>query len=153
MNDSGIKYKHTQTGPWHILFIGLFILFLATVLLTDRQYSFTETLSLAVVLVFLTQSINYLTVRDEDEYLTIRFGKLPVFRRRLLYSRMTSVERSRSNWIDGFGVHCIPRRGWIYNLAGLDCVKIRMGKKAVRIGTDDLEGLFTFLETRIGKVE
>jgi len=90
-----------------------------------------------------------LFVQDEGDCLTLRFGPIPLFRKRLPYSEMTAVEACRSTILDGWGVHYTPGRGWIYNLWGFDCVKVQMGKKAVRIGTDDVGGLLAFLKAKI----
>lgn len=89
-----------------------------------------------------------LRVCDESTHLAVRFGPLPLFRTLIPYSKITSVEPSRSNFIDGWGIHWIPGRGMIYNLWGFDCVKIQMGDKCVRAGTDDTAGLMSFLKEK-----
>ena len=104
----------------------------------------------AALFVFLSACFGWLQVRDEGEHLAIRYGPLPVFRRKLPYSGMLGVEPARSDWLDGGGVHYVPGRGWIYNLWGRDCVRIQLRGLPIRVGTDDPEGLLAFLETRIG---
>jgi hypothetical protein len=37
-----------------------------------------------------------------------------------------------------------------YNLWGFDCVKLTLGQKIVRVGTDDAENLAKFLRERTG---
>jgi len=37
----------------------------------------------------------------------------------------------------------------MYNMWGFDCVKIRLGKKTIRVGTDDVTGLVNFLKTKL----
>ena len=49
-----------------------------------------------------------------------------------------------------FSIHCIPGRGWTYNLWGFDCVVVRQGNKTTRVGTDDVAGLLAFLRTKVG---
>ena len=51
--------------------------------------------------------------------------------------------------IDGLGIHYVPFRGWTYNLWGFDCVVLELGKKTLRIGSNDADGLLTFLRSRI----
>ena len=34
----------------------------------------------------------------------------------------------------------MPGRGWTYNLWGFDCVKLTLGRKIIRVGTNDAEG-------------
>ena len=94
-----------------------------------------------------------LTVRDEGQWLAVRFGPLPVFGTRIAYSSITGVEAARSDALDGWGIHWILSRGVIYNVWGFDCVRIQMGKRSVRVGTDDVEGLTSFLRTKIQSIE
>ena len=78
------------------------------------------------------------------------YGPLPLFRKRIRYADITAVEKSRSNVIDGWGIHYIPGRGWTYNLWGFDCVKLQLDKKVVRVGSNDAENLAAFLKQRTG---
>jgi hypothetical protein len=94
-----------------------------------------------------------LTVRDEGQWLAVRFGPLPVFRTKIAYSTITGVEAGRSDALDGWGIHWVLGRGMIYNLWGFDCVRIQMGKKTARVGTDDVEGLLSFLRTKVQSLQ
>ena len=58
------------------------------------------------------------------------------------------VTASRSALIDGWGMHWIPGRGWTFNLWGFDCVELIVSGKPLRIGTDDMENLVAFLESK-----
>ena len=91
-----------------------------------------------------------LTVRDEGEGLLICFGPLPLFRRRILYSNIETVERSRTTILDGWGIHPSPSGGVTWNLWGFDCVDVYFKKgRRLRIGTDDPQGLDSFLKQRV----
>ncbi len=46
-------------------------------------------------------------------------------------------------------IHFIFGRGWTYNLWGFGCVKLTLGKKALRVGTDDAESLAEFLRGKV----
>jgi len=74
---------------------------------------------------------------------------VPLFGTSIHYSEITDVAPDRSTFLEGWGVHYMPGRGWIYNLSGFDCVRITMGRKTVRVGTDDQENLVCFLRTKI----
>jgi hypothetical protein len=144
------SYAHTQYGYWHYVFyvVAMVLFFIAW---SDRQSPAVYGLSIGAVIVLLAGGfINQLTVRDRGEYLSLEFGFGPMFRKRFAYADMTSVEPDRSRVIDGWGIHYIIRRGWIYNVWGFDCVKLKLGEKIVRIGTDDVDGLVNFLRTKIG---
>jgi hypothetical protein len=96
-------------------------------------------------------AFGHLTIRDEPEHLALRYGPLPLFRKRIPYEAITSVEPDRSSLIDGWGIHFVPWRGWIYNLWGFDCVKIQLGRRTIRVGSDDVDNLVDFLRHRIGE--
>ena len=64
-----------------------------------------------------------------------------------------TVKAARSDALDGWGIHWILGRGVIYNVWGFDCVRIQMGKKIVRVGTDDVEGLLSFLRTKVQSLQ
>ena len=147
-----MTYDHRQIGKLHQIFLVpvLFFLFPAW------QFRVTPVAlivwaAIVFVLAFTALCFEYLLVSDEGDHLALRYGPLPIFHKRFLYSQMTGAEPSRSNILDGWGIHYMPGRGWIYNLWGCDCVKVQMGKKTVRIGTDDVAGLVRFLRVRIVK--
>ena len=110
-------------------------------------------LGVSFVMFFFTQAFHYLTVRDEGDALAIRFGPLPRLRRRIPCGRSTAVEPGRTSLVDGWGVHWVPGRGWTYNIWGFDCVKVCLERRTIRIGSDDVENLIDFLQSRIESPE
>ena len=107
---------------------------------------------LAVAGMFLVcaMTLASLTVRDEGQWLALRYGPLPLLRKRIRYAEITAVEPARSSVIDGWGIHYVFGRGWTYNLWGFGCVKLTLGKKVIRVGTDDVENLTEFLRRKCG---
>lgn len=93
-----------------------------------------------------------LTIRDEGEWLALRYGPLPVLRKRIRYADITSVEAGRTSIIDGWGIHYIPGRGWTYNLWGFGCARLTLGRKVIRIGSDDVDNLVRFLRGKVAKL-
>ena len=108
-------------------------------------------LAIAAIFAFCGLVFGSLTVSDEGQWLALRFGPLPLLGKRIRYSEITGVETGRTRFIDGWGVHYVPGRGWTYNLWGFDCVKLTLGRKVVRVGTDDAENLAKFLGEKIGQ--
>ena len=98
-----------------------------------------------------TQAFHHLTVRDEDDCLAIRFGPLPLLGKRIPYADITSAEPDRTSLIDGWGVHWVPGRGTTYNIWGYGCVKLQVGGRTIRVGSDDVENVLAFLQGKIGK--
>ncbi|MBM4045415.1 MAG: hypothetical protein FJ279_09890 [Planctomycetes bacterium] len=145
-----MNYCHTQRAPlWAILVAVAVALVLAPVLLGAPNPAVLSLLGVGLLVAFVAFCLQTLTVRDEGTHLTLRYGPIPVFRHRIPYDAMTEAKRARSSWIDGWGIHWAPGRGWIYNLWGFDCVEIRLGQKLVRVGTDDPDGLTRFLDAKI----
>lgn len=145
--DQAPRYEHTQVGPIFWLLIGFAAVFGALALGDSpaaRYFSFPLAL-----FALLAAGFRSLTVRDAGDRLELRFGPLPIFTKSIPYASMQRVELSRSTLIDGWGIHWIPGRGWIWNLWGFDCVRIELPGGALRIGTDDPEGLEGFLRERL----
>jgi hypothetical protein len=145
-----MSYRHTQTGSLH------HIIYLTAGMLVVAAWFCRQEPPLALILgltgvalVPLAWAFGTLTVADEGDHLSIRFGPLPLFRKRVAYEKITSVEPGRSTLLDGWGIHYVPGRGWIYNLWGFDCVKLTLGSRTLRIGSDDVENLVEFLHTKI----
>lgn len=145
-----MSYEHTQRGRWHIVFFAV-----AAAMLTGAWLARGEpgvmilNIVVAVVFIVVALTMGSLTVRDEGEQLALRYGPLPVFRKRIRYADITTAEPSRSSWIDGWGIHYVIGRGWTYNLWGFGCVKLTLGKKTIRVGTDDVQGLAEFLQAKV----
>ena len=91
-------------------------------------------------------SFQWLRVVDEGDTLAVRYGPMPFFRKRVRYERITAAALDRTSFIDGWGIHWVPGRGWTYNLWGFDCVRLTLtDNRILRIGTDDSLGLQQFL--------
>jgi hypothetical protein len=91
-----------------------------------------------------------LTIADEGEWLAVRFGPLPFFGTSIRYADISDAQPGRTSWIDGWGIHYLPGRGWTYNLWGFRCVVLRMVNRSIRLGTDDPDNLAHFIRQRIG---
>ena len=145
-----MQYDHTQRGGIHIpvyLTAGLCLL---------GGWLCREELALAIILAAsgavilpLGMCFHWLRVRDEDEHLDVRFGPLPLFGTRIPYDKITDVQADRSTFLDGWGVHWMPGKGFIYNVWGFDCIRVTLGQKTVRVGTDDIVNLRVFLRLKM----
>ena len=145
-----MSYEHTQKSPMgRILFI-IAVLILVCAFWIPNQTKLIL-LVVAVLLFFASLCFSHLTICDETDFLSLRFGPLPIFRSRIVYSEITDVQEDRSNILDGWGIHYMPGRGITYNVWGFDCVRIQKGKIIVRVGTDDKMALTSLLKTKIRK--
>jgi len=145
------RYSNTQHAPLYGLVGGFGVVF-AVVGLTPMEegeaYLSWIFIGTAVFMILLAISFVYLRVEDDpvELGLRVRFGPLPLFGTRIPYEDIESIEVARSSWLDGWGVHWAPGRGWIYNLWGFSCVEIhRSHGPSVRVGTNDAQRLVRFL--------
>jgi hypothetical protein len=144
-------YHHTQRAPLYWMFVvpGI-VMLVVSGFLADPQASRFILAAAGAFLLVVSTSFGQLTVRDETEHLLIQFGPLPLFRRRLSYKEIEDAQRARTAILDGWGIHLSPRGGWTWNLWGFDCVDVALrGGRSIHIGTDDPDGLASFLRQRI----
>jgi hypothetical protein len=146
-----MRYERTQRAPLHYILWAV-----GAALLIGAWQSRAEPVAVivlvaaAVAMLLAAQMFASLTVRDEGDFLALRYGPLPVFRKRIRYADITHVEPGRTSIIDGWGIHYLPGRGTTYNLWGFGCVKLSLGRKTIRIGSDDVDNLTEFLRGKIG---
>jgi len=143
-------YNHTQRGPLYLIMLAVAVVILAMAWrLRDDPASVHGLLILAAVFFLVSLMFKRLTIRDEGAHLAVRYGPLPLFRRRIPYSEIASADPDRTSWIDGWGIHWIPGRGYTYNLWGFGCVRLVVRERVIRIGSDDVENLVSFLRKKI----
>ena len=150
--DEITPYQHTQKGPWWLLMYALAAVFLTVTCYVYEEPPLAITFGITGFIMFiLGASIHWLTVADEGNRLVIRFGPFPLFRRRIWYDDIVDAEITRTTFLDGWGIHLSPRGGWVWNIWGYDCVKLRLKRGTLWLGTDDPQGLFELLAKRISK--
>jgi hypothetical protein len=91
-----------------------------------------------------------LTVRVADGRLQLHFG--PGWPRKSWpLEDIAAVELTRTTFADGWGVHR-TRRGWLYNVSGLDAVALELKDgRTVLVGTDEPRRLRAALQRAIGR--
>ncbi len=147
-----MKYSHTQRGPISsiLLLVGATAGVAALANPGDLQVVIPCGV-LSAVMLLMALCFGSLTVADEGQSLLLRFGPLPLFRRHVKYEAISDVQSARSSFIDGWGIHYIPGRGWTYNLLGKCCVRLRVNGRILRIGSDDAPNLAGFIQSKIGR--
>ncbi len=145
-------YDHTQGGRLQYLFWGIGVLAacLGAFVHAGEPQAALVLWIVAPIMLGIPALFSSLQVKDEDDHLLVRFGPIPLIKRRIRYADMIAAEPAKSHFLDGWGIHYGPGRGWIWNLWGFDCVSVQFAKREFRIGTDDPQGLATFLTARIG---
>lgn len=149
------QYDHIQRGKLHYILhvsaLAVAAICLLTIPAAAGQIRIYIAVGIAALLEFFAFSCITLRVYDDENYLQLKYGPLPLLKRRIAYEEIVATKPSRSKFIDGWGIHYIPGRGWTYNLWGFDCVELTMtDSKISRVGTDDPAGLNAFLKGKIG---
>ena len=145
-----MEYSKTQEAPLQYLLYGVVAVLLPLAWLNRQEPAAVVVLAcVAVVMILAGLAFGTMTVRDEGARLAIRYGPLPIFRRQIPYAAITAVEPGRTSVIDGWGIHYIPFRGMTYNLWGFGCAKLTLGRRVIRIGSEDIDNLVSFIRSRI----
>ncbi|MCS7469127.1 hypothetical protein NZK35_20940 [Stieleria sp. ICT_E10.1] len=147
-------YRHTQRAPLCLILYVTAVMFLGLGWVLRNEPVIHWVFPAAGLLtLILSASFHHLTVEDEGDRLSIRFGPIPLFRRSIKYEDIVSVEVGRTTILDGWGIHMSIRGGWVWNLWGRDCVALRLRNGMLRIGTDDADQLSEFLNRRLSEKE
>ena len=141
-------YDHVQRGRVAYL-LHVLVLPIAALGLLDPGL-WPMFIAMAAVFELLALCFHSLRVRDKGDHLLLTFGPLPLFRKRIDYSDVADAEPARSDLLDGWGIHWAPGRGWIWNIAGRDCVELQLrGGGSLRLGTDEPATLTDVVRARI----
>jgi len=149
-----MDYDHTQRGALRTLLdLSAGLMFVMAWL--SRAVRVPALILVGTGAVFLALGLCFreLTIRDAGDHLRVRFGPLPLFGTRIRYDEITAVEPARTSWLDGWGIHWLPGRGWTYNIWGFDCVRLTVGGRTISVGTDDVDNLVRFLREKTGCAE
>lgn len=146
------EYSHTQKAPLCLLVYALAVVFIVLGYIVEEappiQWLFPP---IGLLMLIIAASFHHLTVEDQGDVLSVRFGPIPLFRKTVLYTNIVKVEVGRTLLLDGLGIHMSIRGGWVWNIWGRDCVVVHFRNGGtLRIGTDDAENLARFLEGKIG---
>lgn len=144
------SYKHVQHAPLCLLVYILAIVFLVLGLVLKSEPPIPWLFPpIGLFMFVLAASFHRLTVEDQIDRLSIRFGPIPLFGRTIRYDDLISAEIGRTTMLDGWGIHMSLRGGWVWNPWGWDCVVVHLKKGTLRIGIDDAEQLAGFLNRKI----
>lgn len=145
-------YRNTQHGRWYMITIFVVgYLLILDYFLPGRPIPWWVYLLVVGIVGPVTLSFSSLTIYDGGEALVVQFGPLPIFRKRIPYRSITRVEKGRTTFLDGWGIHYRAGWGWTFNVWGFDCVRVFCGKTVYNLGTDDPEGLLQFLESKLSE--
>ncbi len=145
-----MSYSHTQRAPLHWLLSLFGFVFLLGAWTAPDLAARLALFGFGAVNFVLALAFQHLTTVGHEDHLLVRFGPLPIFKRRIFFADLASVKRGRTTWADGWGVRWSPGEGWTWNLWGFDCLVFHFKQgKMLRVGTDDVENLEAFVQQRL----
>ena len=102
----------------------------------------------SVVLVAYAFLFDSMTVKVSRTYISLKFG-IGIIRKRFAIIDVQNAAIVRNRWYYGWGIRLTPH-GWLYNVSGLDAIKIQLrnGRK-YRIGTDEPVELLSVIHSAI----
>jgi hypothetical protein len=143
-------YSHKQTAPLCLILYGVGVTPITLAVLLGDYLGIVIAGGVSLGLLLLAPCFHHLTVADQGDVLTVRFGPVPLFRRNVRYADIGSVEVGRTMLLDSCGIHLSIRGGWVWNLWGRTCVVVHFKDGGtLRIGTDDAEKLVDFLRSKV----
>jgi len=144
-------YQHRQIGWLNLMAAGIVLVVALALLATgDRLEPSPLTLGLALgVPALLAGIFGSLRVEVDAKALRWRMGWLGWPRWELPLSEIVAVSADRQSWMEGWGVRW-TLRGMLYSVSGLQTVRVvQRNGKALRIGTDDAQGLLQALQAHL----
>lgn len=146
-----MNYQHTQYSRWHYLFFLLpaTAFLCAWLLRAEGPLVSGGAMLMGVLFLMVACGFQHMTVTDDGNCMRVRYGPLPLFGWTFDHKDIVDVTVGQTSFIDGWGIHYIPFRGWTLNLIGFECVVLHFENKTVRIGTNDSAGLASYLKSKL----
>jgi hypothetical protein len=134
-------YEHRQWAPWSIV-----ILLVLIALTSAARHDGEGVVALLLFFAIIAAGFARLTTQvDRNGVLwSFTFG---VPGGHLNFADLDHAELTRTNLLEGWGVHWTLWHGWLWNVSGFRAVELfyRSGRR-VTLGTDDPQGLFDAIE-------
>ena len=138
-----IRYQHVQIGYVLLVALGAGLVAISSIMWVSG-FNWVGLLVMIILLVCLGL-FAILTVRVDDETLTVQFGP-GVFPIVLQLRNVKTYRIVKNPWYYGWGIRYIFG-GWLFNVSGFTALELQMnGGTRYRIGTDDPAGLLKAVE-------
>lgn len=141
-------YKKTQIGFFSIAVLGAVLIMMLGIYLSgtiqeSELWIFKLTITFIALMFVLFSS---LTVKVTRQELIWYFGP-GLWKYRIKTGEIQAVGSTRSHPIEGVGIRWNPWKGMLYNVSGLNAVKvIRKNGKSTRIGTNEPQKLIEVIK-------
>ena len=122
-----VLYERRQIGWVTVVAIFSAVAFI-TVALTRSARTPENTQAYLTIVPFLAvigALFSSMTVRVTNTYVAWWFG-VPAIGRRVAFGEIASVAATKTNIMEGWGIHLTWWHGWVWNIAGFNAVEIRL---------------------------
>lgn len=142
-----IQYRHRQFGKTLLLVLSMGILVcLALAIQHPTRYLIGLCIALLLLLCIILFFSLLIEVNDQD--LRWQFGP-GIIHKSVKLSEITQVEVTRTNWIEGWGIH-LTSRGWLYNISGFSAIIVKLkNNQQFLLGTDEPEQLASAIRQQL----
>jgi hypothetical protein len=142
-----IQYQHRQWGKTLLLVLSIGIL-VCLVLAIQNPTKYLIGLCSALGLLLCIILFFSLSIEVSDQDLRWQFGP-GIIRKSVKLSEIAQVEVTRTNLIEGWGIH-LTSRGWLYNISGFKAVAIQLkNNQQFLLGTDEPEQLVSVIRQQL----
>lgn len=142
-----IQYQHRQWGKTLLLVLSMGIL-VCLILAIQHPTAYLIGLCIALLLLLCIILFFSLSIEVNDQDLRWQFGP-GVIRKSVKLSEITQVEVTRTNWIEGWGIH-LTSRGWLYNISGFSAIIVKLkNNQQFLLGTDEPEQLASAIRQQL----
>ena len=137
-------YEHTQTARW-LFVLMLPVIGFAIVARTEPGAQAAAVFAIAVAAVVLIVFTRLaIGVDAEGVRWSMGYGWPAGF---IPAAEITRAEITRTNLLEGWGIHWTIWHGWLWNVGGFQAVEIcKTDGSSVTLGTDDPQGLLDAIE-------
>lgn len=110
-----------------------------------------QLMPVALLLVIVGGVFSSMTVRVGDGELRWWLGPVRGFGRRIAIADIESIETTKTNLFEGWGIHLTIWHGWVWNVSGFNAVEIRL-RNGTRyaVGTPEPQAVIAAVELARG---
>ncbi len=134
-------YRYRQSTPWGAsLGVGALVVLWAIALWSavsnDQLWPIALRIAIGgtAVVLLLALTFSSMTIVVNDREILWWFG-VGIPRGRFKLDQLLDANATRSSLWEGWGIY-LTRRGWLWNLRGLNAVRLRGARRALLLGTD-----------------
>ncbi|MGH7328650.1 MAG: hypothetical protein ACREJX_09905 [Polyangiaceae bacterium] len=147
-----IVYEHRQIG-WVtiVVIVGVIAALSVALAISERNGEQQRAFNVVIIVVAVIGAIfSSLTIRITDRSMAWWFG-VPMIGRQIRLDEVESIGPTRTNIMEGWGIHLTWWHGWVWNVSGFNAVQIKL-RSGMRfaVGTPEPQAVVEAVERASG---